>query len=344
MATEKAQPQNYDDVRDAWRRANLSPLWESTTAHKAAAGPEPSTLWPWKTVRPLLQAAMDMASPAAVERRVLSLVNPECPGTDITIGNIAIALQSLLPGESARAHRHSMNALRLVLEGRGAETIVDGKRCPMEYGDLILTPAWCWHEHHHRGDAPAIWLDALDVPLHMHLRTDAFQAGPANDVPVTTPDTAFATANMVPEHVAAKAGHSPVFRYGYADALRAVRAAPAGPDGIRRVRYGNPLTGGSAMTILDCGLMELEREKATSPSKVNYNLVCCVLGGCGKTTVGAEVISWEDRDVFSIPPNNLVRHQSSSERSQIFYVSDRDLFRRLELLEEDFGERTSGDG
>jgi gentisate 1,2-dioxygenase len=58
-----------------------------------------------------------------------------------------------------------MNALRFVIEGKGASTIVDGKDCPMEEGDLVITPGWTWHEHVHRGDAPIIWLDALDAPM-----------------------------------------------------------------------------------------------------------------------------------------------------------------------------------
>jgi gentisate 1,2-dioxygenase len=141
-------------------------------------------------VRPLLDKAMDLTSPEAVERRVLSLVNPSArsPEDKATTRNISAALQILLPGESARPHRHSMNALRFVLEGRGAITVVNGKPCPMEEGDLILTPAWTWHEHVHRGEKPIIWLDTLDVPLHLYMGTARFQPGPVTDLPATLSD------------------------------------------------------------------------------------------------------------------------------------------------------------
>ena len=47
----------------------------------------------------------------------------------------------LLPGEWAPAHRHTPNAVRIVVEGEGAYTTVNGEKCTMERGDLILTPS-----------------------------------------------------------------------------------------------------------------------------------------------------------------------------------------------------------
>ena len=54
--------------------------------------------------------------------------------------------QIVMPGEIARAHRHSAAALRLIIEGRGGYTVVNGKRVPMFPGDLVLTPNWSWHD------------------------------------------------------------------------------------------------------------------------------------------------------------------------------------------------------
>src|SRR5690606_28203184 len=119
----------------------------------------------------------------------------------------------------------------------GAETVVDGKACPMEFGDLILTPNWCWHEHHHYGTEPVLWLDALDVPLHAYLGTVQFQPGPMVVKPDTVPDAAFQSTNIMPESISARRDHSPVFRYPYADAVAAVSNTPPSQDGVRRVRY-----------------------------------------------------------------------------------------------------------
>src|SRR5258705_9719111 len=144
-----------------------------------------------------------------------------------------------------------MNALRFVLEASGATTIVDGKPCPMEEGDLILTPGRTWHEHIQQGQAPIVWLDALDVPFQRYMGTGAFEGGPVTDMPETVADAAFAAANVVPDTNYTTKDYSPVFRYPYATAAAAVAVAPPARDGSRRVRYVNPLTGGSGTAPRD---------------------------------------------------------------------------------------------
>ena len=80
----------------------------------------------------------------------------------------------IMPGETARSHRHTPNALRLVLDAEpGAYTTVNGKRCRWCANDVVLTPNWCWHGHGNDGKGRAIWLDFLDVPL-VHLLDPMF--------------------------------------------------------------------------------------------------------------------------------------------------------------------------
>ena len=112
----QAASNNLDDLRQAWKAAHLVPLWESPTAHKPPAPPDRTHLWQWADVRPLIAGAIDITDPHAVERRVLQLVNPHPRNADdeATARTLAAALQILLPGETARPHRHSMNALRFV--------------------------------------------------------------------------------------------------------------------------------------------------------------------------------------------------------------------------------------
>ena len=262
----------------------MAPLWENKFAHRPPPKPEPSYLWSWENIRPLISGAIKVASPEAIERRVLQLIPP---GNDDyewrqTTKTICTNLQVLLPGEKARPHRHSMNALRFVVEGSGATTIVDGKPCRMDEGDLVLTPAWTWHEHVHEGTDPIIWLDALDVPLHHYLGTGAFQPGPVGEPPETVPDEAFAVASVVPDVEYTTKAYSPVFRYPYGPAAAAVAAAPLARDGSRRVRYINPLNGGTAMELIDCYLVQLDPGMTTLPYRTNASSVCCVVEGRGR--------------------------------------------------------------
>ena len=169
------------DFHEAMKAANVVALWELEDATNDP--PEPPQIWRWETLEPLLETAIEATSMSNAERRVLVLNNPAL----LESGRSARApasrsgfnLQILMPAETARPHRHSMNALRFVMEGDGATTIVDGKPCPMEPGDMILTPGWTWHEHVHEGDGRMIWLDVLDVPFHHYLDTGEFEPGPA---------------------------------------------------------------------------------------------------------------------------------------------------------------------
>lgn len=221
------------DIRAAWAAAHVTPLWEDAAAHggvKRVAAPH---VWAWQSMEPLIRQALDVASTDVIERRVLTLRNPQprFPGDRASVGNITAALQILKPGEAARPHRHTMNAIRFVLQGNGASTVVDGKDCPMEEGDLITTPGWAWHEHVHRGSAPIVWLDALDVPLHAFMGTGVFEPGPSHDVPPTAPDAAFAQASLVPDGLETRAPYSPVFRHRWADVAAALSAARVGVMG-----------------------------------------------------------------------------------------------------------------
>src|SRR6478752_715630 len=301
LAAMSAAPQDISDVRKAWREANLAPLWENAKAHRPAPPPDAGYLWSWDKIRPLITAAIKVASPEAVERRVLQLVPPipKCQDEQQTSRTLAANIQILLPGEKARPHRHTMNALRFVLEGSGASTIVDGKPCPMEEGDLILTPAWTWHEHVHQGSGPIIWLDALDVPFQQYMGTGAFQPGPIAEMPETVADAAFAVANVVPDTSYATRDYSPVFRYPYASTAAAVAAA--------------------------------------LPFRTTANSVCCVVEGSGESQIGNETIRWRKRDIFTLPQGNRIVHQAAGGTARLFQVSDRDMYARLGLLKEEYG-------
>ena len=80
-------------------------------------------------------------------------------------GHALGALQCLGPGETAPAHRHTPGAIRFVLTGTGVWTTVNGDRCDMGPGDLVLTPSWYWHDHTNSGDRAMFWFDGLDLPM-----------------------------------------------------------------------------------------------------------------------------------------------------------------------------------
>jgi gentisate 1,2-dioxygenase len=328
-----------DALRKTWAANHVAPLWENRAAHRKDDGSrERAHIWRWSDMQPLIDAAIGVRSMEAVERRVLSLVSPHVPevgGAAGTTRTMNAGLQILMPGESARPHRHSMNALRFVLQGSGATTVVDGKPCPMALGDLVTTPGWCWHEHIHKGEGPIIWLDVLDASLHRYLGTDAFQPGPTNALPALPPDEAYTSAMLVPQVSEPAKSYSPVFRYAWSDAVAAVAKAPVGPDGARRVRYANPVDGGPVMAFLDCYLMEIAPGDETIAFRSTASAVCSVVEGSGTSTIGPDTVTWTARDTFSVPPGNWVTHRANADRVRMFVVTDREVLRRLDLLKEE---------
>ena len=322
-----------EKVRAAWAAARLSPLWESPNAHKPPAVPDAPHIWRWDEIRPLLEYACQETSPAAVERRVLQLFSPysKSIADEFTVGGILAAVQCLLPGESARPHRHSMGAIRFVLEGAGAETIVDGKPCRMAPGDLILTPSWCWHEHRHTGTAPVLWLDALDVPIHAFFGTARFQPPPVMDMPETMDDAAFCVPNILPENVTHKGPHSPVFHYPYGDAVKALSSSPKAESGLRVVRYVNPLDAGPAQAFLDCLMVQVDAGETSKPTRTNSNGVMVVLEGSGHSRIGETDVNWTKGDIFTLPQWNWISHTAFGDTARMFMISDRDVLKRLNL-------------
>jgi gentisate 1,2-dioxygenase len=321
-----------DEIRRGWADAHVRPLWEIAQAHQPDDDIGLPAIWAWQTMEPLVRRAIALASPASAERRVLSLIHPQARDEDFhTTPNLNAGLQILLPGERARAHRHSMDAIRFVLEGEGAITRVDAVEASMAFGDLVLTPAWCWHEHWHAGSETMVWLDVLNVHTHLHFGTFSFEPGPPHDVPAAPPAGAFAFAGLLPDVVASNV--SPVFRYTLADARRALAATPPARDGTYRVRYVNPQTGGPVMPLLDCYLVRLDAGQTTAPVTTNAHAVYTVVEGAGTTTAGSASLTWSRRDIFTLPPRAPVVH-SADEPTYLFVVTDREILRRLGLLQE----------
>ncbi|HSS02851.1 MAG TPA: 3-hydroxybenzoate 6-monooxygenase, partial [Kofleriaceae bacterium] len=149
---------------------NLAPLW---TRLKGLVPREPTPRgvahrWRYAEVRPhVLESAVHITAQEA-ERRVLILENPGLRGSSQVTGNLYAGLQLIMPGETAPPHRHTQSALRFIVEGDGAYTTVDDEKIVMHPGDLIITPAWRWHQHGNDSAGPMVWLDGLDIPLAMY--------------------------------------------------------------------------------------------------------------------------------------------------------------------------------
>src|ERR1051325_9110636 len=101
--------------------------------------PEAPYLWKWEALIDSLLKASETIGIEQAELRAMRLVSPHVPNKS-TSHSLQFTFSIVNPGEVARAHRHNMAAIRFVVQGKGAFTVVDGEKSYMEEGDLILTP------------------------------------------------------------------------------------------------------------------------------------------------------------------------------------------------------------
>lgn len=321
------------ELRDKFQAANVIPMWEQQLRPNPPL--VPPRIWRWQQMNSLIGESAKAVNMHEAERRVLILRNPGIKGrAGGAVPNLRVNLQVLMPGEKARPHRHTMHALRFILEGTGAVTRVEGKPCPMLPGDLILTPGMTWHEHVNDTDDRAVWVDALDVPIHAFLDNRVFEPGPVRDLRSPPADEVYA-AGLAPAKPTTPTSWSPLFRYPWDMAVKALDASVPDADGARRLRYTNPTTGGAVLSTIDCYLLGLTNGAETTRYRTNTNAACVIVEGEGQTRVDDDILTWAPNDIISLPHGHWISHRATSERARIFQITDRELFRRLDFLREE---------
>ena len=339
----EAQTETLDEFHRVLNDANIQPLWDRYTEilPDTLVAPDLPMIWHWQDFAPFIDRAAQEVSMENAIRRVLMLVNPAFEGRPFTTSNLFAGIQILEPGEAAPPHRHTPSAMRFIMEGGGGATIVNGQRCEMHPGDLILTPNWAWHEHINDSDGRIVWLDALDLPLAANIGPVVAEHGHGNAFEAdmsAMPDAAFSAAGLTPDVEAVASAHSPLFRYPWTRTLEAFANLPERADGSRRLRYTDPTTGGPVIVTMDSYAWELPPGHETQRQRSTANAVCLVVDGQGTSQVGDETIEWGQHDVFTVPRWNWVTHKAANDKAHLFMFTDREVMRRLNFLREETGE------
>ncbi|MEE2759899.1 MAG: cupin domain-containing protein [Pseudomonadota bacterium] len=298
--------------------------------------------WVYEDLRPDIEEAGAIVSAEEAFRRVLALENPAWPGEMRVTNTLYAGIQLVQPGETAPCHRHSQTALRFVLEGTGAHTTVDGERALLIPGDFVITPYWSWHDHINGGTEDVTWLDILDTPMVGFF--DAVFRDFHNDFaqPITKPDgysPARYGVNMAPEPGRHEpGGASPVFRYAFEDAQRALEQLAEGDDPHpvfgHKLHYIDPTDGGPATPTMDAAMRLLPKGFKGYDYRSTDGMVYCAIEGSGRAIIEDSVFEFAPRDVFVIP--GWRRHRIESAAGAIlFSVSDRAAQEKLGLWREE---------
>ncbi len=273
--------------------------------------------WKYQQAKGALDAAGRLINTELAERRNLILFNPSGENGYGTVRTLVAAYQMIMPGEWARAHRHTPNALRLILDSEpGTYTEVDGVKIAMEPGDVLLTPNWSSHGHGNDSRACAYWLDFLDVPLVQLLEPMFFE--PAEE---ERPDK---TASSAPPTT-----DSP-FVFTLRDTLKRLDSTPAeasGPFGTH-VELGNP-----AMATIGLHMMRLAPRLKTAPYQATDNNIYAIVKGSGVTTIDGERFEWSRGNVLAAPAWRPHFHEAADD-ALVLRVTDAPVMQRLGFYRE----------
>jgi gentisate 1,2-dioxygenase len=172
----------------------------------------------------------------------------------------------------------------------------------------------CWHGHINQGRGRTVWFDAANMPAICALDASFFEPGTRQDEKFwQVSDTG-----------------SQEYRFPGTETRKHLESMPL-TDGVRTHRYTK--NGGSVMPTLDLFFSRIEGK--TRPQRTTCNAICLVVSGEGRSSVGEQSFQWSKHDVFTIPHWTWARHEA--QRAELFIVTDRAIYERLDLLREELG-------
>lgn len=318
---------------------NLVGLWKEMGEEDHYDSIE-ACLWAWDDVYDALDRSrevIDLDEEPQGVRRSVCLRNPIFDRGNWASKTMTAGIQSVKPGEVAKAHRHNIPAFRFVLEGhQGAYTTVSGERMPMRRGDLVLTPQYTWHDHQNEGEDPVVWLDGLPAPLWKFLDVPDFEnyADADQDIDRSDGYSEFRWGKLRPTNAEKSVPSTPPYRYEWDKAYESLRTFEDSeedydPHDGYSLEYVDPETGGSTLTALSLRLQKLPPGVELDAHRHSSTELFHVFRGSGHTTVGEETYEWERGDSLVVPPNESHHHEAADEETILFTISDQPV---LEML------------
>ena len=267
--------------------------------------------WRYAVGRLALDQAGRWIDTELAERRNLLLFNPVADNDYDTVRTLVAAYQMIKPGEHARAHWHTANALRFVLDAQpGVFSVVNGIKLPMVPGDVLLTPGGCWHSHYNESERNAYWIDVLDVPL-VHLLEPMFFA--------EHPDRFQTVVAQPVEHP---------FWFPLARVQAELERVPA-LNGRRRLTLDTE----QCLATESLAFLKLDKGATSGVKRNTASRIFAIAQGAGVARLGGVDAAWGRGDVLAVPswtPYEIV----ADEDALVFEVNDEPTLRKLGFYKE----------
>lgn len=308
---------SLDDLYGVFAEGRLTAGWHKK---RPSLWPQPRTeyrpnRWRYADAVAALDKAGAWMSTEDADRRNLLMFNPVGDNDYDTVRTIVSAYQMIKPDEYARTHRHTANALRLILDGEaGVYTVVDGLKIPMRPGDVLLTPNWSWHSHYNEGAAEAYWIDFLDVPLVHRLEPMFTENLPSvHQTFEAEPDPDTCPLVFTRARVLAEMGWQPVL-----------------PGGGRRLLLPTQ----TSIPTLSVTYVQLPAGATDACGRTTASRIFAATSGTGHVRLGDRTFDWARGDVFCLPSWHDFEIRAD-EDALILEVSDAPTLRLLGFLREE---------
>lgn len=340
---ENVAVKSLEEFTEDLHKANLFGQWEFDNLLESAKDGPPGPvgipfIWKWNTIFPKLQDALEVIKDSKTFRRAIGVGLPPGKGNMF----VACSVQIVPPGDIAGAHKHTPHALRFVIDGhKDAYSVVDGEICPLETGNLVLTPSWTWHDHHNESDKNVIWLDVVDMYPNMVFNTVFYDTYGEKSQKIREKRGEYLglrTKPVRPTWESPKKVNIPlVYKWDEVrDILYSMYDIEGNPyDGVS-LEYVNPVTGGHTFSTSSIWLQMLRPGEKTKEHRHTYASLYFVFKGSGKTVVGDTVLEWNQNDIFYIP--NWMRHyheNNKNEESILFHANNLPILEAAGLYRED---------
>ncbi|MED1796714.1 cupin domain-containing protein [Brevibacillus nitrificans] len=351
------QSKEVQDFNRVLQQHHLGPLWNAIPVLMNKE-PKPQAIpyiWKWETLQKVLMEAQEIFTPErGGERRAIYFQNPgltyrEPWGWGSTTQTMYAAVQLILPGEQAPSHRHTQSALRFIMEGKGAYSIVQGERIFMDEGDFMTTPKGLWHGHGHVGEGPMIWMDCLDIPTMYAIGGTFFENHPEKLEQPSLPDD-YSSKRYAGGMVRPIADRVPKpaplgsFKWEQTQrSLESLRQFEPDPFDGYAVEYINPSTGKTANPTIAAWMQLLPSGFRSKAHRHTSSTIYQVHKGSGYSVIDGVQFHWTKGDFFVIPNWALHEHVvTSAEDAYLFSVSDMPIMEKFEVQREESYEYNQG--
>jgi gentisate 1,2-dioxygenase len=135
-----------------------------------------AVLFPREEIERQVDLLHQVGADAATAGLALVLSSTRQEAIRNVLPTLTVAMNSLPPGGTQRAHRHNSVAVALIVQGEGCYSMVDGRRKDWSQWATTITPPTAVHSHTNTGSRRALFFIVQDGGFYSFARASGFEA------------------------------------------------------------------------------------------------------------------------------------------------------------------------